>query len=60
MREEKQIMSDKVLEIVKALIIAAAVIIAAIILGDAIKQAGWYIIEGLNNIASNIATSFPQ
>jgi hypothetical protein len=53
-------MSDKKWEVIKTLIIAVAVITAAIILGEAIKQAGWHILEGLSGIANNISTTFSQ
>ncbi|MCL2003415.1 MAG: hypothetical protein FWG72_05350 [Oscillospiraceae bacterium] len=53
-------MSDKKWDAVKTLIISAAIVAAAAILGDAIKQAGWHIFEGLSSIGSSIVTSFPQ
>ena len=53
-------MSDKKWDVIRTLILSAAIIVAAVILGNATKQAGWYIIEGLHGIGTSIASWQPQ
>ena len=53
-------MSDKKWEVIKTLIMAAAIIAAAIILGSAIRYAGWYIFQGLDHISGGIVSAFPH